>query len=91
MTSCQKSETMHVAKFWLILFEVCLIRAHHLQLEDKDYFHLLGRVKHEEEDNRVEQERLKGSILVYGDKIQVGSKLKATDGQPGQIGLIDKI
>ena len=88
MPSCQKSEVMHIAKLCLISLKFCLIRARHLQLEDKDYFRLLGRAKHEEEDNRVEQERLKGSLLVYGDKIQVARKSRASIGQSGQIGLI---
>ena len=43
----------------------------HLHIDDKEYFRLKQRVKHEEEENRVEQERLRGSTLVYGDKIQV--------------------
>ena len=75
MLSRTKSEIiMHVNSDQLnccLQLGFCLIRERHLQLEDKEYFRLLGRVKHEEEDNRVEQERLKGSILVYGDKIQV--------------------
>ena len=35
------------------------------------YFSLLKKVKHEEEENEIEQERLQGSAVVYGDKIQV--------------------
>ena len=87
MPSSPRSEIANActAKPWLIL-RVFFIRARHLQLEGKDYFRLLGRVKHEEEDNRVEQERLKGSTLVYGDKIQVTSVMF---GQLGHYEVID--
>lgn len=43
----------------------------HSHVKDTKYFGLLEQVKHEEEENRVEQERLQGSAVVYGDKIQV--------------------
>ena len=41
------------------------------QQDDKNCSSLLEQVKHEEEENRVEQERLKGTTLLYGDKLQV--------------------
>ena len=41
------------------------------QQVDKECSSLLEQVKHEEEENRVEQDRLKGTTLLYGDKLQV--------------------
>ena len=58
-------------EFWSVLFIFVLLRAHHLRLEGKEYLRLLERVKHEGEENRAEQERLQGSTLLYGEKIQV--------------------
>ena len=36
--------------------------------------HLQKEVDHEIEENRAEQERLQGSNLVYGEKVQVHNK-----------------
>ena len=48
-----------------------LLRSGYNRFEDKEYFRLVERVKQEEEESQAEQERLQGSILVYGEKIQV--------------------